>query len=95
MTAMPELVALFNGFGGLASLLVGMVEGLKLMHASADSVATEFIFMQVAIISAVVIGGITFTGSLVAYGKLSRKLPSGSIVFPFQVYVCFVLLCFL
>lgn len=95
MTAMPELVALFNGFGGLASLLVGVVEGLKLMRTSDDSVGTGVVFTQVAIVSAVVIGGITFTGSLVAYGKLSRKLPSGSIVFPFQVYVCFVLLCFL
>ena len=93
MTAMPELVALFNGFGGLASLLVGVVEGMKL-DASGGSVSGE-LFTKVSIVSAVVIGGITFTGSLIAYGKLSRKLPSGSIRFPFQVYICFVTLCFL
>ena len=88
MTAMPELVALFNGFGGLASLLVGMVEGLKFMNIPDNGVGSNSVFTKIAIVSAVVIGGITFTGSLVAYGKLSRKLPSGSIVFPFQMYVC-------
>ena len=93
MTAMPELVALFNGFGGLASLLVGAVEGMKL-DVSGGSVSGE-LFTKVSIVSAVVIGGITFTGSLIAYGKLSRRLPSGSIRFPFQVYICFVTLCFL
>lgn len=95
MTAMPELVALFNGFGGLASLLVGMVEGLKLMGTSDNGVGSNSVFTKVAIVSAVVIGGITFTGSLVAYGKLSRKLPSCSIVFPFQMYVCCGLGCWL
>ena len=88
MTAMPELVALFNGFGGLASLLVGMVEGMKLMDTSDNGVGSNSVFTKIAIVSAIVIGGITFTGSLVAYGKLSRKLPSGSIAFPFRMYVC-------
>ena len=88
MTAMPELVALFNGFGGLASLLIGVVEGMRLVHAPNGAIGANSVFAKVAIVSAVVIGGITFTGSLVAYGKLSRKLPSGSIVFPFQPYVC-------
>ena len=91
MTAMPELVALFNGFGGLASLLVGMVEGMKLMDTSDNGVGSNSVFAKVAIVSAIVIGGITFTGSLVAYGKLSRKLPSGSIMFPFQPHVCLCL----
>ena len=95
MTAMPELVALFNGSGGLASLLVGMVEGLKLMDTSDNGVGSDSVFAKVAIVSAIVIGGITFTGSLVAYGKLSRKLPSCSIVFPFQMYVCCGLGCWL
>ena len=88
MTAMPELVALFNGFGGLASLLVGVVEGMRLMHAPDGAVGVNSVFTKVAIVSAIVIGGITSTGSLVAYGKLSRKLPSGSIAFPFRMYVC-------
>ena len=93
MTAMPELVALFNGFGGLASLLVGVVEGVKLVNIPKDSSVDESVFTQISILSAVLVGGITFTGSLVAYGKLSRKLTSGSIVFPFQPYVCFGVLC--
>ena len=62
MTAMPQLVALFNGFGGLASTLVA---GAELLRLNAP-------FMDVLIATAVsgVIGTVTFWGSLVAFGKL-------------------------
>jgi NAD(P) transhydrogenase subunit beta len=71
MTAMPEMVALFNGFGGIASLLVGWAEYHKGV-SSGDEFGT---LTTVAIYLAVLIGGVTFTGSLIAYGKLSEKLP--------------------
>ncbi len=61
MTAMPEMVALFNGFGGVASLLVAWVE---FQGGAAQMVAA------VPILVATLIGGITFTGSLVAFLKL-------------------------
>lgn len=118
MTAMPELVALFNGFGGLASWAIGIVEGLKLMRPlpaewfatrrTTIQIVQQFIanqlswsqapyspalyFEQIAIVLAVIIGGITFTGSLIAYGKLSRKIPSTSITFPGQRAVDIILL---
>ena len=72
MTAMPEMVALFNGFGGLASLLVGWV---ALAQPRLDS------FVLLTIFLSILIGGVTFTGSLVAWGKLSEKLPGRPVLF--------------
>ena len=65
MTSMPEMVALFNGFGGISSLLVGWAE----YHASPG----VSVFTSAAIGLAVIIGGMTFTGSLVAVWQISRK----------------------
>jgi len=64
MTAMPEMVALFNGFGGLASLCVGIA-------AVGGSAGT---FTLVTVVLSILIGGVTFTGSIIAWGKLSEKL---------------------
>jgi len=77
MTAMPEMVALFNGFGGMASLLVGW--------ASLSGDASTFTL--VTIILSVLIGGVTFTGSMVAYGKLSETIGSGAVLFNGQQIV--------
>ena len=79
MTSMPEMVALFNGFGGIASLLVGWAE----FHAKGVSLP----FTQVAIALAVVIGGITFSGSLIAYAKLAEKMDGKPLLFPKQQLV--------
>ena len=83
MTGMPELVALFNGFGGLASLLVGWAEyqrsvGNEIVGISLESVHT---FTAAVIVLAILIGGITFTGSLYAWGKLSGKLGGRALTF--------------
>ncbi len=75
MTAMPEMVALFNGFGGLASLLVGWA-ALFGKGITKFSLATIFL--------SVLIGGVTFTGSLIAWGKLSEKLSSKPLLFSGQ-----------
>ncbi len=77
MTSMPEMVALFNGFGGMASLLVGW---------AALATASET-FTLVTIVLSILIGGLTFTGSLVAYGKLSEKIGSGAVMFKGQQVV--------
>ena len=63
MTSIPEMVALLNGFGGLASLLVGWAEYGKTL-AVGDTTST---FTGTVIVLAVLIGGITFTGSLYAF----------------------------
>lgn len=77
MTSMPEMVALFNGFGGLASLLVGWAA----LGPSAET------FTLVTIILSILIGGVTFTGSLIAYGKLSENIGSGAMLFNGQQVV--------
>ena len=77
MTSMPEMVALFNGFGGMASLLVGMAA----LSPSAET------FTLVTIVLSILIGGMTFTGSLVAYGKLSERITSAPIMFAKQQVV--------
>lgn len=74
MTEMPQTVALLHGFGGLAALLVDWVAFD--MHPFSD------LLTQGAIYLSIVIGGITFTGSLVAWAKLSEILPGRSIAFP-------------
>jgi NAD(P) transhydrogenase subunit beta len=77
MTSMPEMVALFNGFGGMASLLVGWA-------ALSPTAGT---FTLVTIILSILIGGLTFTGSLIAYGKLSETIGSGALLFSGQQVV--------
>jgi NAD(P) transhydrogenase subunit beta len=67
MTSMPQMVGLFNGFGGLASLLVGWSE----FHGKWSAADSTHLFTMVAIFLTVLAGGVTFSGSLVAYGKLS------------------------
>ncbi|MDF1738398.1 MAG: NAD(P)(+) transhydrogenase (Re/Si-specific) subunit beta [Verrucomicrobiales bacterium] len=81
MTGMPELVALFNGFGGLASLLVGWSE---FAHNPDFSNSENPVFVSFAVIFAILVGGITFTGSLVAYLKLSGKMGGSATTFPGQ-----------
>ena len=66
MTGMPELVALFNGFGGLSSFLVALTQ--YLCQKKGDS------FTAVSLGLTIAIGAVAFTGSLVAWGKLSGKM---------------------
>jgi len=85
MTGMPELVALFNGFGGLASLLVGWAEYAR--GSTLEWLATSYenpSFTVFVIVLAILIGGITFTGSIVAYLKLSGKMGGSPTNFPGQ-----------
>ena len=77
MTSMPEMVALFNGFGGIASLLVGW--------AAIDAKANGFDLTTIYL--SIFIGGVTFTGSLIAWGKLSETLPGRPLMFKGQAIV--------
>ena len=83
MTSMPELVALFNGFGGIASLLVGSAEYLGTGGLGLISLTAIFLTL--------IIGGVTFSGSLIAYGKLSEILPGRQITFKGQRIVLIVM----
>jgi NAD(P) transhydrogenase subunit beta len=75
MTSMPEMVALFNGSGGIASLLVGW--------AALYNVGNT-LFTIITILLSILIGAVTFSGSIVAWGKLSEIMPSQAIVFGAQ-----------
>lgn len=91
MTAMPEMVALFNGFGGMASLLVGWVEFEKINSPQTAIVSSAAMappmFTLIVITFAVVIGGITFTGSIQAWGKLSGKFSGRAVIIPGQKFI--------
>jgi NAD(P) transhydrogenase subunit beta len=76
MTAMPEMVGLFNGFGGLSSLLVGWAE----YHARPNGPP----FTLFSIFLAVLIGAVTFSGSMVAYLKLAEKVSGKPVLYPAQ-----------
>ena len=65
MTSIPEMVALFNGFGGLATFFIAWSEF--------NSIPTNT-FQYVLIMITTYIGGVTFSGSIIAYGKLSERL---------------------
>ncbi|WP_417913007.1 NAD(P)(+) transhydrogenase (Re/Si-specific) subunit beta [Candidatus Electronema sp. TJ] len=73
MTEMPEMVAVLNGFGGLSSLTLAWAE----YHQQPDT----SLFVAVVTFLSVLIGGVTFTGSMVAYGKLSGKITQKPVIF--------------
>ena len=87
MTSMPEMVALFNGFGGIASLLVGSAEYLNSVNQNSS--------LLMAIYLTVLIGGVTFSGSLVAWGKLSETINGKPFLYKGQQIVNSFLLIFL
>lgn len=80
MTAMPQMVALLNGFGGLASALVA---GDEYLRAAAGSMALTT-DVSVTIMLSVLIGAVTFSGSAVAFGKLQELVTGRAVTYPFQ-----------
>jgi H+-translocating NAD(P) transhydrogenase subunit beta len=80
MTAMPQMVALLNGFGGAASALVAGDEYLR--FAAGHTVAP--LNVQATIMLSVLIGALTFSGSLIAFGKLQELITEKAVSFPLQ-----------
>ncbi len=78
MTSMPELVAAFNGFGGLASALVASAEVARYITESTPLDFTTTLTIMISVL----IGMVTFSGSFVAFGKLSGKISGNPIDFP-------------
>lgn len=79
MTAMPQMVGIFNGFGGGASALVAASEFLRL-HAEGEIPAT----VHVTILLGILIGSVTFSGSMIAFGKLQGLVSGSPVTYPFQ-----------
>ncbi|MBI2427801.1 MAG: NAD(P)(+) transhydrogenase (Re/Si-specific) subunit beta [Ignavibacteriales bacterium] len=89
MTEMPQMVALLNGFGGLASLLVGWAE----FHRQYENVLnpdiphTIELYTAVTTFLTVVVGGLTFSGSVIAWAKLKEVMTGKPILFTGQQFV--------
>jgi NAD(P) transhydrogenase subunit beta len=79
MTSMPQFVAAFNGVGGGAAALIAFSEFYKLQQAGAEN----FVIV-VMIVLAIVIGGVSFAGSAIAFIKLEEIALGGSVTFPLQ-----------
>lgn len=81
MTAMPEMVSLFNGMGGACAMLISMVEYHHMQHSGVASGTGT----MVVIVLGMVIGTVSFAGSIIAWGKLNgsikdRTIPAGQIL---------------
>src|SRR3982750_3220254 len=80
MTAMPQMVALFNGVGGGAAALISLAE----FHNLAPDPGTLKTDISAAIMLSAIIGSISFAGSMVAFAKLQELIGGRPIVYPLQ-----------
>ncbi len=92
MTQMPQMVALFNGFGGAASALVAFSEysqkSAAVVGGSADLWLQQFpANVSITLVLSLLIGTITFTGSVIAFAKLQGIMSGAPMTFPGQQFV--------
>jgi len=87
MTAMPEMVSLFNGMGGLCAALISMIEWRAL--AVSGEVANMPVLHYLPVMAGLIIGTVSFVGSMVAWGKLNGRL--GDFHFKGQQFINLVL----
>ncbi len=80
MTAMPQMVGLLNGFGGGASAFVASAELLTPGGVGANG----DIYAGITIALSILVGAVTFWGSLVAFGKLQEIVTGRAVTYPFQ-----------
>lgn len=88
MTAMPQLVAAFNGFGGGASALIAAAEYSRLLATGGSLIPT----VTIAAAFGTIVGTLTFSGSLIAFGKLQEILSGRPVTFRLQQPLSLVLL---
>ncbi len=84
MTAMPQMVAAFNGVGGGAAALVAVSEFYRV---EALGQGQETLFSAIAVLLSVIIGTVSFAGSIIAFSKLQELALTGSVTFPLQQVV--------
>lgn len=97
MTAMPEMVSLFNGMGGACAMLIALIEFNHLHHVAAQQPADAFSAtvpagFYIAIVAGLIIGSVSFAGSIIAYLKLSGKQKDISFKGQHIVNIAFLLL---
>ena len=88
MTDMPQMVGIFNGVGGAASALVAVGEFWRVLNTT-GTVPLDATFIAIL---GVLIGGVTLTGSLLAFAKLQGLVTGSPVTFPFQQPFNFLLL---
>ncbi len=91
MTQMPELVAILHSMVGLAAVLVGYVTFLDL-GASQAMTGVEKTIHEIEIYIGILIGAVTFSGSVIAYGKLSAKISGNAMLLPARHWLNLALL---
>ncbi len=87
MTGMPQMVGMLNGFGGGASTLVALAEYFRLNPNYPVDTGLPFnlpIDTGIAIVLSLLIGGVTFTGSMIAFGKLQGLVTGKVVKYPLQ-----------
>ncbi|MGI9517718.1 MAG: NAD(P)(+) transhydrogenase (Re/Si-specific) subunit beta, partial [Pirellulaceae bacterium] len=89
MTSMPQLVAILHSFVGLAAVLVGLSNQISPAHAPAPD---EELIHKIEVFLGVFIGGITFTGSVIAFGKLDGRISSKPLMLPARHWLNLALL---
>jgi NAD(P) transhydrogenase subunit beta len=80
MTGMPQMVGLLNGFGGGASVLVALSEYERIYFGNQQFEVN----VMITIVLSILVGSVTFTGSLIAFGKLQELITGKVIKYPFQ-----------
>jgi NAD(P) transhydrogenase subunit beta len=84
MTAMPQMVAAFNGVGGAAAALVALSEFYR---AEALGHGEDTVVASIAVLLSVIVGTVSFSGSIIAFSKLQELALTGSVTFPLQQLV--------
>ena len=92
MTSMPELVAILHSFVGLAAVLVGMASFLDPSHDLLKG--TDRLIHDIEILLGVFIGGVTFTGSVIAFGKLRGSLSGKPLLLPGRHFINLAMVLF-
>jgi len=87
MTAMPELVSLFNGLGGACAVAISMIE----LYNNLSSEEPISLGVQLTTLLALFVGAVAFTGSLIAYGKLAGKIKDWTIPYSGVINIIFLL----
>ncbi len=92
MTGMPQLVAALHSFVGLAAVFIGINSDL---HPPLELSAVEIVIHEVEVFLGVFIGAITFTGSIIAYGKLAGSITGRALVIPGRhiINICMAVGC--
>ncbi|MCW7551148.1 Re/Si-specific NAD(P)(+) transhydrogenase subunit beta [Endozoicomonas gorgoniicola] len=82
MTEMPQLVAVLNGFGGLAAVLIGFSSAIEATTVASIMTATEVMIHDALIGFGVMVGTVTFSGSVIACLKLHGRITSSPVSLP-------------